>query len=181
MKCEISKVYNIMLTKKLTNIYIYIYNRKSINLSNLRWIDELTILYYSIRYMWEYIDWDMQMWWNILLEITGERLLGFRKLLLKSVISHSHFFLFSAVFLHHHHLKGDGSCGSWIVVDWVSSTLSQKTQTSLSKNSNLSHQIRAFFANLSLWWRRCVGGLVVAVVAWGLWVVGFVVWVFAGL
>ena len=53
LKCEISKVYNIMLTKKLTNIiYIYIYkNRKSINLSNLRWIDELTILYYSIRYM----------------------------------------------------------------------------------------------------------------------------------
>ena len=47
-----------------------------------------------------------------------------------------------------------------------SSTLSQKTQTSLSKNSNLSHQIRALSANLSRWWRRCVGGLVVAVVGW---------------
>ena len=29
LKCEISKVYNIMLTKKLTNIiYIYIYKQK---------------------------------------------------------------------------------------------------------------------------------------------------------
>ena len=55
-----------------------------------------------------------------------------------------------------------------------SSTLSQKTQTSLSKNSNLSHQIRPLSANLSRWWRRYVGGVVVAVVAGGL-------WVFAGL
>ena len=55
-------------------------------------------------------------------------------------------------------------------IDWVSSTLSQKTQTSLSKNSNLCHQIRALSANLSRWWRCCVGGLVVAMVAGGLWV-----------
>ena len=41
-------------------------------------------------------------------------------------LSHSHFFLFSAVCLHCHHLEGDGNRGSWIVVDWVSSTLSQK-------------------------------------------------------
>ena len=41
-------------------------------------------------------------------------------------LSHSHFFLFSTVCLHRHHLEGDNSRGSWIVVDWVSSTLSQK-------------------------------------------------------
>ena len=49
-------------------------------------------------------------------------------------LSHSHFFLFSVVCLHRHHLEGDGSRGSWIVVNWVSSTLSLQTQTSLIKS-----------------------------------------------
>ena len=41
----------------------------------------------------------------------------------------------------------------------------KKTQTSLSKNSNLSHQIRSLSAKLSRWWRRFASGLVVVVVA----------------
>ena len=41
----------------------------------------------------------------------------------------------------------------------------KKTQTSLSKNSNLSHQIRSLSAKLSRWWRHFASGLVVVVVA----------------
>ena len=41
----------------------------------------------------------------------------------------------------------------------------KKTQTSLSKNSNLSRQIRSLSAKLSRWWRRFASGLVVVVVA----------------